>query len=191
LRFLFNLLLLLAIALGTGFGLSWYALTDGRLFGAYQSGPWTAWLRAGTPDPDPYARAFLARNGALQLGIGEGIQLVATTDSDGQQLSRSCRYRLEGTTPTAAFWTLVPTAADGSPITRTDGRPGFSSRSLARANDGSVHLYVSRGLAPFNWLEIVGDGSFSLVLTLYDTTLFSGISSNRTTMPSIIREACA
>jgi len=187
LRFLLNLLLLLVVALGTGFGLSWYALSDGRLFGAYQSGPWTTWLRSGSPDPDPYTRAYLARNGALQLGLSEGIQLIATADSDGRPLSRDCRYRVDGSTPTATFWTLVPTAGDGSPISVS----GVSSAELARANDGSVQIYVSRGVAPYNWVEITGQGTFSLILTLYDTTLFSGISSNRTTMPSIIRETCA
>jgi len=34
LRFLLNLLLMLVVALAIGFGLSWYALSDGRLFGA-------------------------------------------------------------------------------------------------------------------------------------------------------------
>src|ERR1700733_2158639 len=107
---------MLAIALVTGFGLSWYALSDGRFFGAYQSGPWTTWLRAGTPAPDPYTRAYLTRNGALQLGLSEGVQFVAPTDSDGQPLSRACRYRIDGNTPTATFWTLVPTAPDGTLI---------------------------------------------------------------------------
>jgi hypothetical protein len=187
LRFVLNVLLFLVIALGTGFGLSWYALTDGRLLGAYQSGPWTSWLRAGAPDPDPYTRAYLARNGALQLGLSEGIQLVATSDSDGRPLTRDCRYRIDGNTPTATFWTLVPIAPDGSPISQSRA----ISDEIARTNDGSIQLYVSRGLAPYNWIEIAGEGPFSLVLTLYDTTLFSGISSNHATVPSITREACA
>lgn len=181
---------MLAIALGTGFGLSWYALTDGRFFGAYQSGPWTAWLRAGTSDPDPYTRAYLTRSGTLQLGLSEGIAFVATTDSDGQPLDRACRYRIDGSTPMATFWTLVPTAPDGTPIARDGGPAGFRSTRIARANDGSMQLYVSRTLAPLNWLEVTGDGAFWLVLTLYDTSLFSGVSSNQTTMPAIIREQC-
>jgi hypothetical protein len=181
---------MLAIALATGFGLSWYAMTDGRFFGAYQSGPWTTWLRAGNPDPDPYTRAYLVRSGALQLGLSEGVQFVATTDSDGQPLDRACRYRIDGNTPTATFWTLVPTDVHGTPISRPDGPEAFHSSRIARANDGSMQLYVSRTLAPLNWLEITGTGPFWLVLTLYDTALFSGISSSQTTLPAIIREAC-
>jgi len=190
LRFLLNLFLMLVIALGVGFGLSWYALNDGRLFGAYQTGPWTTWLRSGSPSPDPYTRAYLSRNGALQLGLSEGIQFVATTDSDGETLDRKCRYRIDGNTPTASFWTLVPTTPNGASITRADGPPGFHSARIARANDGSMQLYVSKTLSPLNWLEVTGDGPFWLVLTLYDTALFSGISSSETTMPSIIREGC-
>lgn len=189
-RFLLNLLLLLVVALAVGFGLSWYAVTDGRLVGAAQIGPWTAWPRAGSPDPDPYTRAYLARSGALQLGQGEGIRFVATADSDGAPLDRNCRYRIDGSTPTATFWTLVPTAPDGATIARPDGPPGFNSRRIARANDGSVQLYVSKTLAPLNWLEITGTGTFWLVLDLYDTTLFSGVGSSDASLPSIIREAC-
>ena len=189
-RFLLNLLLMLAIALSVGFGLSWYALTDGSLVGAARIGPWTAWPRAGSPAPDPYTRAYLARNGALQLGQGEGMRFIATTDSDGVPLQRNCRYRIDGNTPTATFWTLVPTAPDGTVIARPEGPPGFNSRRIARANDGSVQLYVSKTLAPLNWLEITGDGAFWLVLDLYDTTVFSGVGSSDAGLPSIIREAC-
>lgn len=189
-RFLLNLLLMLVVALVTGFGLSWYALSDGRFFGAYQSGPWTTWLRAGVPDPDPYTRAYLARQSGLQLGLSEGIQFIATTDSDGHVLNRDCRYKVDGNTPTATFWTLAPTSPDGAPISEPSGPPDLVSSRVARANDGSVQIYISKRLAPLNWIGISGNGPFVLALTLYDTTLFSGISSNQTTLPSIIREAC-
>ncbi len=188
-RFLINLLLLIVLALGVGFGLSYYALTDGRLVGATQIGPWTAWPRAGSPAPDPYTRAYLARTGALQLGLAEGVQFIASADSDGKPLDRACRYRIDGNTPSASFWTLVPTTTDGAAIARADGPPGFHSARIARANDGSIQLYVSKTLAPLNWLEITGDGPFWLVLTLYDTTVFS-TGSGASGMPSIIREAC-
>ncbi|MBI4923884.1 MAG: DUF1214 domain-containing protein [Devosia nanyangense] len=189
-RFLLNLLLMLAVALALGFGLSWYALSDGRLFGAYQSGPWVAWPRAGSPAPDPYSRAFLTRNGALQLGQAEGLQFVAGADSDGRKLDRACRYRIDGTTPVSTFWTLVPTTPDGAGIARPDGPPGFHSARLSRADDGSMQLYVSRTLSPLNWLEITGDGPFQLVLTLYDTTALSGTATGQFSLPAIIRESC-
>ena len=190
-RFLLHLLLLLIVALGVGFGLSWYALSDGRLFGASQYGPWVTWTRAGAPSPDPYTRAFITRNAALQLGQAEGLTLVATTDSDGRRLDRACRYRVDGRTPTSTFWTLIPVDEHDSSIARPDGPPGFHSSRIARANDGAMQLYFSKTLAPLNWIELTGEGAFSLVLTLYDTVIFSGVgTSETTTLPSIIRESC-
>jgi len=182
---------MVVVALGTGFGLSWYALNDGRLFGAIEIGPWQAWRDVGVPSPDPYTRAFIARSGALELGASEGLQFVATSDSDSQRLDRNCRYRIDGTTPAARFWTLVPVAPDtGAPIARADGPTEFHSARLSRGADGSVELYVSRTLAPRNWLEITGEGSFELVLTLYDTSSVQGTGGNVAALPAIIRESC-
>jgi hypothetical protein len=54
-----------------------------------------------------------------------------------------------------------------------------------------MQLYFSRALSPLNWIELQGDGPFSLVLSLYDTTIFSAVGSTETiALPSIIREAC-
>jgi hypothetical protein len=191
LRFLLHLLGMIAVALAVGFGLSYYSLTDGRLFGALKVGPWAAWPAVGSPSPDPYTRAYLARTGALQLGLSEGIAFTALTDSDEQPLDRACRYRIEGTTPVASFWTLQALAADGSSIARPDGLQVLQSRQIARANDGSLVLYVSRSLAPDNWLEIAGDGAFKLVLTLYDPSNLSGAGVAVQTLPAIVKEACA
>lgn len=190
-RFLSHLLLLIGVALAFGFGLSWFAVTDGRLFGVTQVGPWSTWREAGSPAPDPYSRAYIARTASLQLGASEGQQFVATVDSDGRPLTRSCRYRIDGTTPIASFWTLTATDPDGTIITRPDAPRAFSSTRIARANDGSMELYISRTLAPRNWLEIVGDGPFTLTLNLYDTSSIGGAGSAALTLPSIIREACA
>jgi hypothetical protein len=190
LRFAFHLLSMIVVALAVGFGLSYFALTDGRALGALKIGPWTAWPATGAPSPDPYTRAYLARAGALQLGHSEGIAFVATMDSDGRALNRSCRYRVEGTTPVASFWTLAATAADGSNLARPDGLQALESNDVARANDGSLMLYVSRTLAPDNWLEIIGSGPFQLVLTLYDPSNLSGVGVTVQALPAIVKEAC-
>ena len=189
-RFLFHLLSMILVALVIGFGLSYYALTDGRLLGALKVGPWAAWPAVGSPSPDPYTRAYIARTGALQLGQSEGVAFTATSDSDGRPLDLSCRYRLDGTTPVASFWTLQAVGADGRNVARPGGRQYLESRHVARANDGSLVLYVSRGLAPQNWLETAGAGAFALVLTLYDTSNLSGAGIAVQSLPAIQKEAC-
>lgn len=191
-RLVVHVTLMVVVALALGFGLSWYALSDGGLFGASRAGPWQVWRDVGVPAPDPYTRAYIARTGALELGAGEGLQFIATTDSDDHRLDRSCRYRIDGRTPAARFWTLVPVSADdGAPIARPDGPTEFHSARLSRAGDGSVELYVSKAISPENWLEITGEGPFNLVLTFYDTANLASVGTDATMLPTIIREGCA
>lgn len=189
-RFVLHLLLMTAVALGLGFGLSWYALTDGRFLGAQQVGPWTSWPRAGAPSPDPYSHAFLARTGALHLGQSEGIQHVAHVDSAGEPLERGCSYAIAGPTPIAAFWTLVPETIEGMPVARPDGPLAFNSTRLARGNDGAPVLRVGPRLRPGNWIETTGTGPMAIVLTLYDVAALGGTAATPASLPTITREAC-
>ena len=189
-RFVFYLLLMIAVALGVGFGLSYYALTDGRLFGVAQVGPWTAWPDVGSNAPNPYTRGHLARTAAFELGQSEGLQFTATSDSDGRPLTRDCSYRILGKTPLATFWTLVAQDEAGINIAAPDVAPAIRSSAIARADDGSIIINVGTRLLPLNWLELSGEGPFKLVLTLYDIAAFSGFSSDAS-MPSITRGECA
>ncbi len=189
-RFTLHLLLAVGIALGLGFALSYYALGTPRFFGGFQYGPWMAWPDAGSPDPDPYTRAHLARGGQLQLGRSEGMVFDADTDSQGRPLSASCTYRLEGRTPVAALWTLVATDRNGRNIIAEDDQVGLDSRHIARQPDGSMLIRISRNLAAGNWMQIAGQGKFRLVLTLYDADVFTGLGTQVSTLPAIIREGC-
>ncbi|WP_137151361.1 DUF1214 domain-containing protein [Devosia sp. FKR38] len=188
-RFVLYLLMMCTVALGVGFGLSYYALTDGRLFGAVEIGPWAAWPDAGSPTPNPYTRSFLVREGHLQLGQAEGIRFTATADSNGEPLTRDCSYVIAGMTPLATGWTLVAVDAQGVNIAASDADPVLRSSGLARPNDGAIAITIGKHLAAGNWLELSGDGPFSLVLSLYDTATFSGFSSD-SSMPAITRESC-
>jgi hypothetical protein len=189
-RFVLYLLMMIAVALSVGFGLSYYALTDGRLFGVARVGPWTAWPDVGSNTPNPYTRGHLAREASLQLGQSEGLQFSAATDSAGEPLTLACSYRIEGKTPLATFWTLVAVDPFGRNLAAPDQPLALRSTDIARANDGSIIINVGKSLLPFNWLELAGQGPFTLELTLYDTAVFSGFSSDES-MPSIIREGCA
>lgn len=188
-RFVFYLLMMIAVALSVGFGLSYYALTDGRLFGVAQVGPWHAWPDVGASAPNPYTRGHLARTAAFELGQAEGLQFTASTDSDDEELTRNCSYRIDGKTPLATFWTLVALDEAGINIAAADVSPVMRSSDIARTDDGSIRINVGTRLLPLNWLELTGQGSFKLVLTLYDTAAFSGFSSDAS-MPTIIRGDC-
>lgn len=190
-RFVLRLLLAIAVALGIGFGLSYYALTDGRLFGAVQIGAWTAWPDSGAPAPNPYTRGHIVRESALQLGRAEGLQFVATTDDGGEPLRLDCTYVLAGRVPVSTFWTLVAVDPAWTNLAAADTDGALRSSQLARNNDGSFTIHVGTALRPGNWLELTGSGPMTLALTLYDTTALSGFSADDMRLPTITLEGCA
>lgn len=189
-RFLFNLLLAVVVALVVGFGLSFFALDRGSLFGSKQVGPWVTWPNAGSANPDPYSRAHLARTPRLVLNIAEGIVFTAKVDSEGEPLSGKCTYRLDGATPQAAFWTLAATDASGSLVTPSLSAKNLISTKLVREDDNSAVVRVGSFLAPGNWLQIAPVETFELALTLYDAVDFAGLGRQDAVMPAISREAC-
>lgn len=190
-RFVLRLLMSIAVALSLGFGLSYYALTDGRLFGAVSLGPWTAWPDIGAPSPNPYTSGHITREASLQLGRSEGLRFVATTDSDGAALDLACSYRLDGHVPVSTFWTLVAVDADWTNLAAPGTDAAMRSSEVIRSTDGAIRIHVGTRLRPMTWLELTGTGAFSLVLTLYDTTALSSFAAADMTMPSITMEDCA
>ncbi|SFV35923.1 hypothetical protein SAMN05216456_2277 [Devosia crocina] len=190
-RFVLLLLSTILVALATGFGLSYYALNDGRLVGAVQIGAWTSWPDLGAASPNPYSRGHLAREAALQLGRSEGLRFTATTDSAGEPLDLRCTYVLEGHVPVSTFWTLVALDPAGRNLAAPETDLALRSSEIARDNSGAMVVSVGTALRPGNWLELAGRGPFGLALTLYDTTAFSGFGADNDTMPTITRGACA
>ena len=74
-----------------GLGSTWFALTRGAASGSRHIGAWTARPKNGTAEIDPYARAALARTGALPVGQGDGVAFTASADDDGQSVFRRQR----------------------------------------------------------------------------------------------------
>jgi len=173
-----------------GFGLSYLALEKGGIWGTLRIGPWVAWTEIGSPDPDPYTKAYASRTGALEMARAEGIKFVAELDSDGNRLQRNCSYRIDGSTPQATFWTLSATEEDGTSIVPQWGTMAINSTRLNRAEDGSFAINVGPFLSSGNWLEIAGEGNFFLVLNFYDSSIFSVADMLGSTLPAIIEERC-
>ncbi|MGI6245478.1 MAG: DUF1214 domain-containing protein [Pseudochelatococcus sp.] len=181
----------LAIAAFAGLGSAWYMTRGEPPFGAVRAGPWAAWPDIGSPVIDPYARAIVARTGALPLGAGEGLELHAVHDSEGRPLDGACVYAVRGAVPSARAWTLtVYDAAGGLPPNET-GRNGFTSFELLRDADGMAEIVLSRGVRPGNWLMLPPTEGVHLVLRLYGAPLaaVSGVVE-AAALPAIDRLAC-
>ncbi|MFC3075833.1 DUF1214 domain-containing protein [Shinella pollutisoli] len=195
---MFRIPLVIALALAIAFGLgvvgSVWALRATVGFGAIALGPWTAFPAAQTIDADPYAKAHRARDGRLLFGGAEGLAFTAATDSDGRNLVRQCRYRIEGITPPARLWTLHAADREGNALAagRPDLPEGLNAWSVLRRPDGSFVIDIASGAAPGNWLAIPeGRGAFLLVMTLLDTPTAGSSGVIDLAMPGIVRLGCA
>lgn len=190
-RLLLGTLFAFGIAAAVGLGATWAALTNGVAFGAVTIGAWKAWPRTGTADIDPYARAAIARSGALPIGLGDGVAFLATSDDAGRPLDGRCDVVLRGTTPQARFFTLTLYAPDGRLVPTSLARSGFTSQELIRAHDGSIEVTIAPRARAGNWLATGGVERYVLMLRLYDTPVGIATRAGREApMPTITIGAC-
>lgn len=190
-RFAVYLVAMVIIALTIGFGLTYFALVEGGIYGTYHWGVWQARPEVGSATPDPYTRAFLARTEFLQLGRGEGIQFIAAHDDSGQKLRVECNYRLSGQTPVAAFWTLRATDIRGTNLASSNVPASLNSRIISRDSKGLLDINIGKKLASGDWLELAGTGDFQLILTFYDASFFAGLGASVTALPNLTLESCS
>lgn len=179
------------IAAATGLGSAYLAVRDMPPVGGIAVGPWMTWPSFGTRDIDPYARAVVARTGALPLGLGEGLTFMARTDDAQAPLEARCTYRLAGAVPPARAWTLTVYDEDGRLQPNAAERNALTSGALLRDGAGEAAITLSREAAPGNWLPLPADGRFTLVLRLYDTPVSAASTAlEARLLPSITRGDC-
>jgi hypothetical protein len=189
-RFVIDLAVAIAVALGIGIPSAWYAIERGRLFGSVTVGGWTAWPQEGSANADPYSLAMLARTGEVPLGAGEGLSFTAEKDAAGADLSGHCTYTITGETPAARLWTLTAYDGAGRLMVNVAHRSGFHSREIVRGSDGEMLITVAPTVQPGNWLPIGQTDRFKLVLRLYDTPLTTGSQIANLVMPLIRKASC-
>ncbi len=191
-RLLIGSLYTLLLAAVIGLGSTWFALTRNAGFGTLQIAAWTARPKTGTADIDPYARAAIARSGALPVAIGAGVAFVARRDDNGRPLDGRCDAVISGTTPSARFFTLTLYDPDGKLVANSLDRQGFTSEELVRNQDGSFEITVAPRARPGNWLPTGGVERYILVMRFYDTSVGVATRAEREApMPSVkIAGAC-
>ena len=185
-RLLIGLLLSFVVAAGIGLGSTWYALTQNLSFGALELGAWKGFPRNGSVAIDPYARAVIARNGELPVGLGDGVAFTAAADDDGHALDGRCDVVVRGTTPPARYFTLTLYTPSGGLVANSLDRHGFTSQELVRDASGEFEITVSPRTRPGNWLPTGGIDNYILMLRFYDTSLGIATRAGREApMPAI------
>ena len=185
-RLLIGLLLSFLVAAGIGLGSTWYALTQNLSFGALALGPWKGYPRNGTVGIDPYARASIARNGELPVGLGDGIAFTAAYDDDGRTLDGNCDVVVSGITPPARYFTITLYTPSGQLAANSLDRHGFTSQELIRDSSGEFEIVLSPRARAGNWLPTGGIDAYVLIMRFYDTSLGIATRAGREApMPSI------
>jgi hypothetical protein len=165
------MLLSFIIAGAIGLGSTWFALSSNIAFGTLSLGAWRADPHRGTTGVNPYARAVIARNGELPIGVGDGITFIAEVDDAGHALDGRCNVVIHGTTPPARYFTLTLYTPSGSLVANSLSRFGFTSQELVRDRGGDFDVAVAPRARPGNWLPTGGVEHYILVMRFYDTSL--------------------
>jgi hypothetical protein len=190
-RFLLGLIFSLAVAAVVGLGLTLASLQRGVAFGAFTIGAWTSWPRNGTAEIDPYARATIARSGALPIGSGDGIAFFATADDRGTHLDGRCDVVVSGKTPQARYFTITLYDPDGKLVGNALNRHGFTSQEIVRKTDGTFEITIAPRARAGNWLPTGAVERYTLALRLYDTPVGVATRTGRETpMPAITTGSC-
>ena len=182
----------LILAAAIGLGATWLTLTRGVAFGAMTIGAWTAWPKNGSIDIDPYARANIARTGALPVGTGDGVAFYARTDDAGDVLDGRCTFVISGMTPAARYWTLSLYDRQGRLVANAIDRHGFTSAEILRDATGRFVINVGPRARSGNWLPSGGIERFVLVWRLYDTPIgVASLTTKEGPMPAVVRKSCS
>ncbi len=193
-RVILQIFLVLAIGFGLGGASAWYSIQRSHGIGAINIEQWTAWPFSGGKEADPYTVARVISDSTIPLGAAEGLAFEATEDNEGNQLLLECNYILEGNTPKANLWTLVPYKQNGGTIISDDNTNFKSyhtnSNRILRFGDGTFRIALGPQVSSGNWIATNGKGQFRLVLRLYDTPITSSAGLFNPVMPSIVRSGC-
>jgi hypothetical protein len=186
-----SILVIFAVGIMTGLGLTWLSSAGGTPFAAIQIGAWTTWPRSGTADIDPYSRAGFARSGELPIERADGIAFETANDDSGNRLDGRCETRIAGRLPSARFWTLTAYDARGRLIENAAGRYGYNSTEIIWSTDGSFEVLLAPRARSGNWIPTGNNERISLVLRLYDAPVgLASRSGEPVELPRITQVKC-
>lgn len=166
-------------------------LEGGLKFNKVALGEWEVWPQAGETSADTYTKAYFARKGTVWMGVTEGLILFATNDSENDQLVGRCVYTLNGKIPRGRLWTLSSETNAEAANKQSKQVQYITSTDTIWEENGQLIINVSQKAQPGNWLKVGDNGSFSLILRIYDTPLTSGALDASIETPSIIKGDCS
>lgn len=159
--------------------------------GDHTIGDWSVLETAASDQASALERAAWARSGFAIMPRERALYFTRTTASNGRDLEGGCRYRITGTAPTAAWWSLMVYDARLSTIS-SDGPTSINSDNVQLDARGGYTAYLSGAREPGNWLSNRTSGTLVIVYRIYepDETLLKDVSS--VSLPVIVQSGgCA
>ena len=190
-KFVMKLMMLILIALVLGGGTAFYALSNPQIIkeGFIANGPWTTSLLFGNESSGIYSKAVVAKIGLFALNRKETIYFTAFTDSDGEPLQSTYRYRIEGGSLDTRWWSLTVYGEDNFLIPNKHKRYAYSMNNVEQKTDGSYTIGLSKTPQQGNWLPTGDlDQKLSLTLRLYNPPADIYKKLETIQLPRIIKE---
>jgi hypothetical protein len=184
----YKILLSLLLALGLGLGSAYWALKISTAKTWQTNGGWQYHPGIGSQSADMYTRALVAWVGLFALNKTETIYYTTNRDQDGQTLTSSLDYRIEGRDLGARWWSITLYGHDYYLVANQENRHSYNMANLVREADGSFIIRVSRTPKPGNWLPSGNEEVFDLTLRLYNPDKNVYDHPGGVELPRVIRE---
>jgi hypothetical protein len=134
---------------------------------AQPGSPWRSWDMTASKPAYPYALDHFLLAGRLPPATGQMREFSAARDGGGARLGGRCDYTLSLAANPPQWWSLAAVAAGGGGMA---GDAHIGADTAVAEHDGSLRITVSRRPAPGNWVRPPGEGSFTLLYSLAETS---------------------
>lgn len=192
-RSLLTLIAAFIVALSLGLSSAWHMIANGSPLTTKTIGPWTVWYGAGSPNADPYTKAYLAREGRLPITSTSALYYYARSDETGEPLTSQCDYVIVGVPINAAWWSLAAYDGSGRLIPNKAGRHAFNRTDIVRSADGRFRIVLASSARDGNWLPTGDRESLIVLLRIYGPRDFNDTIKGRLIeekLPAINRARC-
>ncbi|NCW56947.1 MAG: DUF1214 domain-containing protein [Gammaproteobacteria bacterium] len=154
-----------------GVASAWLWLTRVGIAGV-DAGAWRVNLLAGSQNADAYTRARVALGAVLALDRSETLYYTTQHDDRGKALRAECRYKIEGSPPTARWWSITAYGADNFLFPNAERRYSVGTESAQLDATGRFSLMIgplpASEVGNRTWIPTAGTGGMRLTLRLYN-----------------------
>ena len=163
----------------------------GPLPGDLKIDKWSTLEAMATEQASARRRVLWAETAYGALPSDQALYFVRRIADNGRDLEGGCRYRITGTVPKAAWWSLTVYDA-GLGTIKSDGPATINPDNIQSDADGNYTAYISAVPEPGNWLSDRTGSAVVIVYRIYKPAAALVHDLKSATLPSIAQSGgCA